>query len=113
IPLTIIGIVPHTRNNAPGEKEDARNLPRMYFSASQFAKDEENLIIRAKAGFNPHSLIGPIRDEIAALERDQAVSDSATMQEIVDDSLASQRLTVSLLGMFAGVARITAVLGLS
>src|SRR5438270_592905 len=67
IPLTIIGIVPHTRNNAPGEKEDARNLPMMYFSASQFAKDEENLIIRAKAGFNPHSLIGPIRDAIVAL----------------------------------------------
>src|SRR6266487_2567376 len=39
IPLTIIGIVPHTRNNAPGEKEEARNLPMMYFSASQFAKD--------------------------------------------------------------------------
>src|SRR5437868_7115114 len=112
IPLTIIGIVPHTRNNAPGEKEDARNLPMMYFSASQFAKDEENLIIRAKAGFNPHSLIGPIRDEIAALDRDQAVSDIATMEENVDDSLASQRLTMALLGMFAGLALILASIGL-
>ena len=68
IPVTIIGIVPHTRNNAPGEKEEARNLPMMYFSASQFAKEEENLIVRAKAGFNPHALISPIRSEIAALD---------------------------------------------
>ena len=112
IPLTIIGIVPHTRNNAPGEKEDARNLPMMYFSASQFARDEQNLIVSAKAGFNPHSLISPIRDEIAALDRDQAVSDIATMEENVDDSLASQRLTMALLGMFAGLALILASIGL-
>jgi putative ABC transport system permease protein len=112
IPLTIIGIVPHTRNNAPGEKEEARNLPMMYFSASQFAKDEENLIVRAKAGFNPHSLISPIRDEIAALDRDQAVSDVATMEENVEDSLASQRLTMTLLGVFAGLALILASIGL-
>jgi putative ABC transport system permease protein len=112
IPLTIIGIVPHTRNNAPGEKEEARNLPMMYFSASQFARDEENLIVRAKTGFNPHSLISPIRDEIAALDRDQAVSDIATMEESVDDSLASQRLTMTLLGVFAGLALILASIGL-
>jgi putative ABC transport system permease protein len=112
IPLTIIGIVPHTRNNAPGENEEARNLPMMYFSASQFAKDEENLIVRAKTGFNPHSLISPIRDEIAALDRDQAVSDIATMEENVEDSLASQRLTMTLLGVFGGLALILASIGL-
>ena len=112
IPLTIIGIVSHTRNNAPGEKEDARNLPMMYFSASQFARDDENLIVSAKAGFNPHSLISPIRDEIAALDRDQAVSDVATIEENIDDSLASQRLTMTLLGVFAGLALILASIGL-
>jgi putative ABC transport system permease protein len=112
IPVTIIGIVPHTRNNAPGEKEEARNLPMMYFSASQFAKEEENLIVRAKAGFNPHALISPIRSEIAALDRDQAVSDIATMEENVDDSLASPRLTMTLLGVFAGLALILASIGL-
>ena len=112
VPLTIIGIVPHTRNNAPGEKDDTRNLPMMYFSASQFAKDEENLIIRAKEGFNPHSLISPIKDQIATLDRDQAVSDVATVEENIDDSLASQRLTMTLLGVFAGLAMILASIGL-
>ena len=112
VPLTIIGIVPHTRNNAPGEKDDARNLPMMYFSASQFAKDEENLIVRAKAGFNPHSLVSPIKDQIATLDRDQAVSDIATMEENIDDSLVSQRLTMTLLGVFAALALILASIGL-
>ena len=112
VPLTIIGIVPHTRNNAPGEKEDALNLPMMYFSASQFANGEQNLMVRAQAGFNPNSLVNPIRDQIAALDRNQAVSDIATMEENIDDSLASQRLTMTLLGVFAGLALILASIGL-
>jgi predicted permease len=112
VPLTIIGIVPHTRNNAPGENEDARSLPMMYFSASQFAKEEQNLVVRAKPGFNPHSLVSPIKDRIATLDRDQAVSDITTIEENIEDSLASQRLTMTLLGVFAGVALILASIGL-
>ena len=112
VPLTIIGIVGHTRNNAPGDKNDLRNLPMMYFSASQFANVEQNLIVRAKKGFNPHSLVGAVKEQIAVLDRDQAVSDIATMEENIDDSLASQRLTMTLLAVFAGLALILASIGL-
>jgi putative ABC transport system permease protein len=112
VPLTIIGIVPHTRNNAPGEKEDARNLPMMYFSASQFPNVSQNLIVRANARFNPHSLVSPIKDQIATLGHDQAVSDIATMEENIDDSLGSRRLAMTLLGAFAGLALVLASIGL-
>jgi ABC-type antimicrobial peptide transport system permease subunit len=112
VPLTVVGIVPHTRNNAPGENDDPRNLPMMYFSASQFPNVEQNLMVRAQAGFNPNSLVSPIKDQIAALDSDQAVSDIGTMEENIDDSLASQRLTMTLLGVFAGLALILASIGL-
>jgi putative ABC transport system permease protein len=112
VPLTVVGIVPHTRNNAPGENDDPRNLPMMYFSASQFPNVEQNLMVRAKEGLDPHSLVSPIKDQIAALDSDQAVSDIATMEENIDDSLASQRLTMTLLGVFAGLALILASIGL-
>jgi putative ABC transport system permease protein len=112
VPLTIIGIVSHTRNNAPGEKEDARILPMMYFSASQFPNVEQNLIVRAKAGLNPHSLVSPIKEQITTLDRDQSVSDIATMEENIEDSLGSQRLTMTLLNVFAGLALILASIGL-
>lgn len=110
--LTVVGIVPHTRNSAPGEKDDARHLPMMYFSASQFAKGDQNLMVRARAGLNAHSLVGPVKEQIASLDRDQAVTDVATMEENIDDSLASQRLTMTLLGVFAGLALILASIGL-
>ena len=112
IPVTIVGIVPHTRNNAPGDKVDIRNLPMMYFSASQFAKGEQNVIVRAQAGFNPHSLVAPIKEQIATLDRNQAVTEIATMEENIGDSLASRRLTMTLLGVFAGLALALASIGL-
>jgi len=112
IPVTIVGIVPHTRNNAPGDKVDVRNLPMMYFSASQFAKTEQVLIVRAQTGLNPHSLVAPIKQQIATLDRDQAITEIATMEENIGDSLASRRLTMTLLGVFAGLALALASIGL-
>jgi putative ABC transport system permease protein len=112
VPLTIIGIVPHTRNNGPGDKFDSHNLPMMYFSASQFAKGQQGLMVRAQAGYDPHSLVSPVKEQIASLDRDQAISDIATMEENIDDSLASQRLTMTLLGVFAGLALVLASIGL-
>jgi putative ABC transport system permease protein len=112
VPLTIIGIVSHTRNNAPGDQIDSRHLPMMYFSAAQFAKNEENLMVRAASGRDPHSLVSAIKREIAALDPEQAVSDVATMDENIGDSLASRRLTMTLLGVFAGLALCLASIGL-
>jgi len=112
VPVTIVGIVSHTRNNAPGDKIDARNLPMMYFSASQFAKGEQNLMVRAQVGYNPHSLVAPIKEQIASLDSEQAVSEVATMEENIGESLASRRLTMTLLGVFAGLALCLASIGL-
>jgi putative ABC transport system permease protein len=111
-PLTIVGIVPHTRNNAPGERDDARNLPMMYFSAAQFPKNKEGLIVRAQPGGNPHSLVSPIKEQIVSLDPDQAVAEVATMEENIGESLASRRLTMTLLGVFAGLALCLASIGL-
>jgi len=112
VPITIVGIVPHTRNNAPGDKVDVRNLPMMYFSSSQFAKGEQNLMVRTQPGHNPHSLVSPIKEQIASLDPAQAVSDVATIEENVGESLASRRLTMTLLGVFAGLALCLASIGL-
>jgi putative ABC transport system permease protein len=112
VPMTIVGVVSHTRNNAPGDKWEARNLPMMYFSASQFAKGWQNLMVRAQAGYNPDSLVSPIKEQIASLDPEQAVSEIATMEENIGESLASRRLTMVLLGIFAGLALSLASIGL-
>jgi putative ABC transport system permease protein len=84
----------------------------MYFSASQFAKPEQMLVVRAQTRLNPHSLVAPIKQQVAILDRDQAVTEIATMEENIADSLASRRLTMTLLGVFAGLALALASIGL-
>lgn len=111
-PITIIGVVGHARHSAPGERIDARNLSMMYFVTAQFPKNEQKLMVRAAAAQDPHALVNAIKHEIAAIDPEQAVSEIATMEENIADSLASRRLSMILLGVFAGLALSLASIGL-
>jgi putative ABC transport system permease protein len=111
-PITIIGVVAHTRHSAPGERMDARNLAMMYFAAAQFPKNEQTLIVRVSSQHDPHALVNAIKREITALDPEQAVSNIATMEENIADSLASRRLSTTLLGVFAALALGLASIGL-
>jgi putative ABC transport system permease protein len=111
-PITVIGVVAHTRRSAPGERMDARNLAMMYFAAAQFPRDEQRIMVRVSPGHDPHALINAIKQEIAALDPEQAVSDIATMEENIADSLASRRLSMTLLSVFAALALGLASIGL-
>jgi putative ABC transport system permease protein len=111
-PITIIGVVAHTRHSAPGERMDARNLAMMYFAAAQFPRNELQLMVRVSPGHDAHALVNAIKREVAALDADQAVSDIATMEENIADSLASRRLSMALLSVFAGLAVGLASIGL-
>jgi putative ABC transport system permease protein len=111
-PITIIGVVAHTRRSAPGERMDARNLAMMYFAAAQFPRNDQRLMVRVSPGHDPHALVSAIKREIAALDPEQAVSDIAPMEENIADSLASRRLSMTLLGVFAALALGLASIGL-
>jgi putative ABC transport system permease protein len=111
-PITIIGVVAHTRHSAPGERVEARNLSMMYFTSAQFPKNEQKLMVRVGSGRNRYALVNSIKHEIAALDPEQAVSDIATMEENIGESLAPRRLTMALLGVFAGLALSLASVGL-
>jgi len=112
VPVTIVGVVPHTRNHAPGEQYDLRKLSIMYFCADQFPTKHQTLMVRAAHGHDPHSLVSAIKREIASVDPEQAVSEIATMDENIADSLASRRLSMILLGVFAGLALCLASIGL-
>ena len=112
VPITIVGVVPHARIHAPGEQYDLRKLPVMYFSAAQFPTKHQTLIVRAADRHDPHSLVGAIKREIASVDPEQAVSEIATLDENIGESLAPRRLSMTLLGVFAGVALCLASVGL-
>ncbi len=111
-PLTIVGVVPRTRNEAPGEENvEALNFVHLYLPASQNPNESNVLLVRV-AGGDPHALLPAIRREVQALDPQQPIGNVATMEENIANSLATRRLTMTLLASFAGLALLLASVGL-
>lgn len=68
------------------------------------------MILRTEG--NPMTLASAIRSEVLAVDKEQPVSRIRTLDLIVADSISQQRFSMLLLGAFAAVALILAVVGL-
>jgi putative ABC transport system permease protein len=61
---------------------------------------------------DPLALAGPARREIAALDRDLALANLRTLEQVVSDSVGQRRFTMLLLVLFGGVALALAMIGI-
>jgi putative ABC transport system permease protein len=111
-PTTIVGVVARTRNEAPGEDNiESLRFHQLYFCATQYANTSVSLVVRVTAG-DPLALVPAIKREVQALDPEQPLGTVGTMSKNISNSLATRRLTMTLLGSFAGLALLLASLGL-
>jgi putative ABC transport system permease protein len=68
--------------------------------------------IGVRAPTEPASLTTAVRQQVLALDRDLPIFNVRTMEQVLTDSVASQRLNTQLLGIFAAVAFILAAVGI-
>ena len=104
--LTIVGVVPNVKNR----KLDEEAWPYVYRPYSQWVRRETMLVVRA--GIDPVSLVGQIRQEVAKLDPELPLSDVKSIQQAMDRSLITTRLTNSLLVGFAATALLLALTGI-
>jgi putative ABC transport system permease protein len=111
-PMTIVGVVPRTRNEAPGELNvEALNLVQEYLLASQDPQSENTLHVRT--GLTDIApVVAAVKREVESLDPDQPIGRIMTMEEAIASSLATRRLTMVLLGAFALLALVLASVGL-
>src|SRR5262245_19491325 len=111
-PLTIIGVVPRTRNEAPGEDNvEQYHWPQIYYCADHLPTRNNMLLVRVKSG-NPLALVPAIQRELRGLDPDQAFAGLSTMESNIAKSLGSRRMMMSLLSEFAVIALVLASVGL-
>lgn len=111
-PLTVVGVVPRTRNEAPGEENiEKLKFPQMHFCAAQFPQEQNSLLVKVSSG-DPLALAAAIKKEVQTLDPDQPVATISTMEKNIDASLVARRLTMTLLGVFSGLALLLASVGL-
>ncbi|PYP83639.1 MAG: hypothetical protein DMF61_22480 [Blastocatellia bacterium AA13] len=102
----IVGVVGDIRHF--GLDADAR--PSMYFPEGQVPSAAMTLTIRTSS--NPMSIASAVRAHVAALDKDLALSNVKTMDQVRSESVAPQRLTLLLLGIFAALALLLAAVGI-
>ena len=104
--MTIVGVVHHVRYRTL----EARSRVQLYWPEAQGPTNFMGLAIRAAA--DPMSLAPAVQKTVLALDAEQPVDKVLTMQELMADSLARRRLTLTLLAAFAGGAILLAALGI-
>jgi predicted lysophospholipase L1 biosynthesis ABC-type transport system permease subunit len=105
-PVKILGVVGDIRDYGP----DSEPVPTFYWSGYHFPQRAATLVLRTRGG-DPAGMISSVRHVVATLDPAATVSDVATMESIVKDAVASRRLNMQLLGIFAALALLLASVG--
>ena len=103
--LTVVGIVGDVKDrpNSPGAE------PAFWWPELQAPQHDMSLVVRAKA--DPLALVNTVRNAVGQLDPALAVADIRLMDQIADTSVATPRLAFLLVGLFAGLAIVLAVIG--
>jgi putative ABC transport system permease protein len=104
--VTIIGVVGDVKQS--GLTQASR--PELFWCSWQAPRSGMSLVVRAAS--EPTALTSAVRGEVQALDRDLPIHNVKTMGTVIEESIADRRLNMLLLGIFASVALILAVIGI-
>jgi putative ABC transport system permease protein len=92
---------------------DVATKPEVYFPLAQMAwrYRRMNLAVRSTSG-DPLNLVGSIQEQVRSIDKDQPVYQIQTMESLIADSVGPRRFAMTLLGLFAGLALLLAVIGI-
>jgi putative ABC transport system permease protein len=104
--LTIVGIVADVKND--GLRTASRGT--MYFPDGQVVPSSAWLIVRSQAPLE--QLLPLLRRETAAIDRKLPLANVTTLDEALDSTLAAEKFSMLMLGIFAALALVLAAVGI-
>ncbi|HEX8457753.1 MAG TPA: ABC transporter permease [Pyrinomonadaceae bacterium] len=102
----IVGIVGDIKHESLVEKI----VPEVYTPLTQQPWYTMSIVVRATG--DPAGLGGAVQREIGAIDKEQPVYNVRTMERVLSESLAPQRVTMGMLGVFALIALVLASVGI-
>ena len=105
-PRTIVGVVDPVRQFSLEEEPKAQ----VYVPVEQYPYPGLRYVVRT-AG-DPLGAAAQIKQAVHAVDPTASVNDVRTFEDVVAGSLARQRFSMTLIGIFAGIALILAIVGL-
>jgi putative ABC transport system permease protein len=102
----VIGVVGDVKQYGLDKKEPMQ----IYLPEAQYPRSYSTLVVHTST--DPKAMTAAVRGEILALDKDQAVYNLVTMEQLLADSIALRRFSMVLLMIFAGVALTLAGVGI-
>jgi len=103
---TIVGVVKDTKPRAL----DSDSVAEMYMPFDQQPEPFMSLMIRTTG--KPEALAAAVRSEVQTLDKNQPIYSIRTLSSVLSESVATPRFRTFLLGVFAAIALILAVVGI-
>jgi putative ABC transport system permease protein len=113
VPREIIGVVDDVKQTSL----DAETSPAAYVPAAQMAYPSMSIVVRSKCGTGADEChmsetLPAVRRELVRLDPTLALSDVRPLSSVLGDSIARQRFSMTVLGVFATLALLLALVGL-
>jgi putative ABC transport system permease protein len=105
-PREIIGVAGDVR---PSIAENPRD--HVYLPLQQ--RPVASLAVVVRTAGDPQSALPTIREALRAVDSNQPITASMTMQQLIERSVSGRRMSMLLMSIFAGLAMVMAAIGLS
>jgi putative ABC transport system permease protein len=114
-PAEIVGVVEHVNHYGLNAAEPV--VPQLYYPFKQTPEQYLGEVLSgvhvvARAAGDPAALAPPVRRESRAVDPAQPLYRVRTMEDVVAESISTQRLSATLLAFFAAVALLLAGVGI-
>lgn len=103
---TIIGVV----GDMPHDSLNVAPTAEVYVPMDQRMVGATSLVVRATG--DPRSIAAPVRNAVAAIDRNVPISDMRTMNDLYAAALARPRLLLGMLLFFAGAGTLLSAIGI-
>ena len=110
----IVGVVRHIKQYGREEREGRPEIYRLWSQMGEgwVAKRMGGMSLVAKTSADPLSFVAPIRREIQTIDKEQLIGAVRTMASYLDESVATRRFTLLLIGLFALIALLLGAMGI-
>ena len=105
-PREVVGVVGSIKQTTL----DAEVRPAMYLPHLQRASAGMTVLVRTTG--EPLALAAAVREQVRALDKDIPVTHIQTMEQVFRTSVAQQRFSMLVVGLFAGLALVLATVGI-
>lgn len=103
--IEVVGIVSNTRHNGL----EVEPPPEIYLPLAQSQFPPSAIAVRSDVPLQ--TLSAELRREVAAIDPNQAIWITTSMEQLLDDSLAERQFTMLLVAIFGGLALLIATAG--